>query len=108
MISLVRGLSENDLVLALISGGGSALLTLPAPALDLQDKQAVTEKLLKSGAAIAEINCVRKHLSAIKGGTIGRDCLAGAGSCAGYFGCTRRRSFRHSVGPHSGGSDDQC
>jgi len=70
MISLVRGLSENDLVLALISGGGSALLTLPAPALDLQDKQAVTEKLLKSGAAIAEINCVRKHLSAIKGGRL--------------------------------------
>jgi glycerate 2-kinase len=70
MLSLVQGLSENDLVLALISGGGSALLTLPAPALELEDKQAVTQKLLKSGATIAEINCVRKHLSAIKGGRL--------------------------------------
>lgn len=70
MLSLVRGLSENDLVLALISGGGSALLTLPAPTLELQDKQAVTQKLLKSGATIAEINCVRKHLSGIKGGRL--------------------------------------
>ena len=70
MLSLVRGLSEDDLVLALISGGGSALLTLPAPTLELQDKQAVTQQLLKSGATIAEINCVRKHLSGIKGGRL--------------------------------------
>ena len=70
MIEAVRGLGPDDLVLCLISGGGSALLSLPAPGLSLADKQAVNRALLKSGAAIRDINCVRKHLSAIKAGRL--------------------------------------
>ncbi len=70
MLALVAGLTEDDLVLCLISGGGSALLSLPAPGLSLADKQAVNKALLESGATIAEMNCVRKHLSAIKGGRL--------------------------------------
>jgi len=74
ILKLVQGLSRDDLVLCLISGGGSALLTLPAPGLTLQDKQAINRALLKSGANIAEMNCVRKHLSAIKGGRLAAAC----------------------------------
>jgi len=70
MLAAVQGLDENDLVLALISGGGSSLFALPAPGLTLVDKQALTRALLKSGAPISEINCVRKHLSAVKGGRL--------------------------------------
>ncbi len=70
MLELAGGLSGDDLVLCLISGGGSALLSLPAPGLTLEDKQAVNRALLKSGATISEMNCVRKHLSAIKGGRL--------------------------------------
>ena len=69
-LDLVSHLAPDDLVLALISGGGSALLTLPATGLTLADKRAVTAPLLRCGAAIAEINAVRKHLSAIKGGRL--------------------------------------
>jgi glycerate 2-kinase len=68
--ALAEGLGADDLMLCLISGGGSALLALPAPGLTLADKQAVTGDLLKSGAAIGEMNAVRKHLSAIKGGRL--------------------------------------
>ncbi len=71
---LTRGLTEHDLVLCLVSGGGSALLSLPAPGLTLEDKQAINQALLKSGAAIDEMNCVRKHLSAIKGGRLAAMC----------------------------------
>jgi hydroxypyruvate reductase len=71
---LARGLGPEDLVLCLISGGGSALLSLPAPGLTLADKQAVNRALLSSGAAIDEMNCVRKHLSAIKGGRLAALC----------------------------------
>jgi hydroxypyruvate reductase len=71
MLELVRGLSENDLVLCLVSGGGSALAPLPAPGLTLDSKQAVNRALLASGATISEMNCVRRHLSAIKGGRLG-------------------------------------
>jgi glycerate 2-kinase len=71
---LARGLTADDLVLCLISGGASALLTMPAPGLALEDKQAVNKALLKSGAAIDEMNCVRKHLSAIKGGRLAAMC----------------------------------
>ncbi len=70
MLALVRGLSPDDLVLALMSGGASALLTLPADGLTLADKQAVNRALLASGATITEMNAVRKHLSAIKGGRL--------------------------------------
>jgi hydroxypyruvate reductase len=68
--ALVQGLTADDLVIALVSGGGSSLLTMPAPGLTLADKQAVNQALLKSGAAIDEMNTVRKHLSAIKGGRL--------------------------------------
>jgi glycerate 2-kinase len=74
MFELVRGLTTDDLVLCLISGGGSALLALPAAGLTLADKQAVNRALLKSGANIHEMNCVRKHLSAIKGGRLALAC----------------------------------
>ena len=70
MLEMVRGLGPDDLVLSLISGGGSALLSLPGPGLSFQDKQAVNAALLRSGAPIGEINIVRKHLSAIKGGRL--------------------------------------
>ncbi len=70
ILAMVDGLNEDDLVLALISGGGSALLALPAPGLSLEDKQTVNRALLRSGASIDEMNCVRKHLSAIKGGRL--------------------------------------
>ncbi|MCB1964232.1 MAG: glycerate kinase [Rhodocyclaceae bacterium] len=70
----LAGLTENDLVLALISGGGSALLALPAPGITLEHKQQLSRALLASGASISEINCVRKHLSALKGGRLGRAC----------------------------------
>lgn len=70
ILHMVQGLTEDDLVLCLISGGGSALLALPAEGLTLEDKQAINKALLKSGATIAEMNAVRKHLSAIKGGRL--------------------------------------
>jgi len=71
IVALVRGSSADDLVVCLISGGGSALLALPADGITLDDKQAVNRALLKSGATISEMNCVRRHLSAIKGGRLG-------------------------------------
>jgi len=74
ILDLVRGLTADDLVVALISGGGSALLVQPAPGLTLDDKQAVNRALLKSGATIGEMNCVRRHLSAIKGGRLAAAC----------------------------------
>jgi glycerate 2-kinase len=70
IFDLVQGLTKDDLVLCLISGGGSALLALPAGGITLEDKQAVNKALLKSGATISEMNTVRKHLSAIKGGRL--------------------------------------
>ncbi len=74
MLDMVRGLGPDDLVLCLISGGGSALLPLPLPGLSLADKQAVNRELLRCGASIDEINCVRRHLSAIKGGRLAAAC----------------------------------
>ncbi|GIK98734.1 MAG: hydroxypyruvate reductase [Alphaproteobacteria bacterium] len=70
ILEQVQGLGPDDLVICLISGGGSALLSLPGPGLTLADKQAVNKALLTSGATISEMNCVRKHLSAIKGGRL--------------------------------------
>ena len=74
ILRLARDLRQDDLALCLISGGGSALLSLPAPGLGLDDKQQVTSALLRSGANISEINYVRKHLSAIKGGRLAAAC----------------------------------
>ncbi len=70
VLSSVQGLGKDDLVLCLISGGGSSLLSLPAPGISLEDKQIVSKVLLRSGANIGEMNCVRKHLSDIKGGRL--------------------------------------
>ena len=74
MLELVSGLTEDDLVVSLISGGGSSLLPLPLNGLSLADKQAVNRALLDSGATITEMNCVRRHLSAIKGGRLALAC----------------------------------
>jgi hydroxypyruvate reductase len=70
ILERVKNFSADDLVLCLISGGGSALLAAPAPGLTLDDKRAINRALLKCGADIAEMNCVRKHLSVIKGGRL--------------------------------------
>lgn len=75
ILALTQGLTSDDLVLCLISGGGSALLTLPAEGLTLEDKQRINKALLNSGANIAEMNCVRKHLSRIKGGRLAQACF---------------------------------
>ena len=74
MLDLVTGHGADDLVVCLLSGGGSALLSHPAAGLTLEDKQAVNCALLASGATIAEINCVRRHLSAVKGGRLAVAC----------------------------------
>jgi glycerate 2-kinase len=74
LLQLVQGLTEEDLVLCLISGGGSSLLPLPLPGLTLADKQELSRILLASGASISEMNCVRRHLSAIKGGRLAAAC----------------------------------
>ena len=74
ILDYVSDLGEDDLVVCLISGGGSALLPLPLPGLDLADKQAVNRALLACGASISEMNCVRRHLSAIKGGRLAAAC----------------------------------
>jgi glycerate 2-kinase len=74
ILALAHGLTPDDLVLCLISGGGSALLTLPAEGLGLEEKQRINRELLDSGANITEMNCVRKHLSRIKGGRLAAAC----------------------------------
>lgn len=75
MLNRVSHLTEQDTVIALMSGGGSALLPLPIEGLSLQDKQKIHQALLNSGAGISEINCVRRHLSAIKGGRLAMACF---------------------------------
>ena len=74
ILALTEGLTADDLVLCLISGGGSSLLVLPAEGLTLADKQRINKELLDSGAGIGEMNCVRKHLSRIKGGRLAAAC----------------------------------
>lgn len=74
ILASAQGLCADDLVLALMSGGASALLTLPLPGLTLDDKQALNRALLTSGAPINEMNCVRRHLSGIKGGRLAAAC----------------------------------
>lgn len=75
VLSMVKSLSADDLVICLVSGGGSALLPYPHPNIDLETKQDISRALLKSGATISEINCVRRHLSAIKGGRLAAACF---------------------------------
>lgn len=70
MLEMAKGLTERDLVLCLVSGGGSALLPLPMPGLTLAEKQDISRSLLKCGATIGEMNCLRRHLSSIKGGRL--------------------------------------
>ena len=74
MLGVLQGLTADDLVLCLMSGGASALLTAPAEGLTLEDKQRINRELLLSGAHIGEMNCVRKHLSRIKGGRLAAAC----------------------------------
>jgi hydroxypyruvate reductase len=74
ILELTKGLTADDLVLCLISGGGSSLLTLPADGISLQLKQDINRQLLASGANISEMNCLRKHLSRIKGGRLAAAC----------------------------------
>lgn len=74
MLAMAHGLTADDLVIFLISGGGSALLSLPAEGVGLQEKRQINAALLKSGATIGEINCVRKQLSAVKGGRLALAC----------------------------------
>ncbi len=74
ILELTQGLTADDLVLCLISGGGSSLLTLPADGISLQVKQDINRQLLASGANISEMNCLRKHLSRIKGGRLAAAC----------------------------------
>ena len=74
ILQIVSELHQDDLVICLISGGGSSLLALPASGITLKDKQSINKALLRSGATIAEMNCVRKHLSAIKGGQLAAAC----------------------------------
>ena len=74
IMAMTQGLTKDDLVLCLISGGGSALLTLPVEGLEFADKQRINQDLLNSGASIGEMNCVRKHLSQIKGGRLAAAC----------------------------------
>lgn len=76
MLTLLGGLTRRDFVLALISGGGSALLCKPAPGLTIRDLQPIDEQLIESGATIAQINRVRKHLSGVKGGQLATACRA--------------------------------
>ncbi len=74
LLQVVSGLREDDIVLCLISGGGSSLLPLPLPGLTLEHEQAVNRALLASGATIGDMNTVRRHLSAIKGGRLAVAC----------------------------------
>ena len=94
VLALAGDLTADDLVLCLISGGGSALATLPAAGLTLADKQRIHRELLASGADIGEMNCVRKHLSRIKGGRLAAACAPGSCRDIGDQRCTGRRSGR--------------
>ena len=101
VLELVSNLTEDDRVIFLLSGGGSALLALPAEGITLADKQSINKALLKSGATIGEMNCVRKHLSAIKGGRLGKACWP-ATVYTYDFRCTGRPRHGHRFRPDRG------
>ena len=102
IVAMVRDLSADDLVIALISGGGSALLSLPAPGLTLDDKQWVNRALLRSGAHIGEMNCVRKPSLGDQRRAACRDRLSCADRSADYLGRAGGRSVRDRLGPEGG------
>ncbi len=99
ILALTQGLTADDLVLCLISGGGSSLLVLPAEGLTLADKQRINKQLLESGAGIGEMNCVRKHLSRIKGGRLAAACAPAQRGDADDQRRARRRRRRHRQRP---------
>ncbi len=94
ILRLVKSLTPDDLLLALVSGGGSALLSLPAEDISMADLKATTRELLRCGAPIQDMNTVRKHLSAIQGGRLAAACRAPVLG-AGHLGRDRRRSDAH-------------
>lgn len=85
MLQIAEQAGPNDLVICLLSGGGSSLMPLPREDLPLKDKQELTQTLLKSGASISEINTVRKHVSAFKGGNLAQRSVSCNGFKLGYF-----------------------
>ena len=106
MLELLKGLRAEDIVLCLLSGGGSALWPAPAEGITLAQKQEVTSLLLRAGATILELNAVRKHLSAIKGGQLGGAGCSGAAGLADHvrrdwrsagFHCFRTDGPRHDI-----------
>jgi glycerate 2-kinase len=99
IMELVSGLSADDTVICLISGGGSSLLPLPLEGITLEDKQAVNRALLASGATIGEMNCVRRHLSGIKGGRLAASLPSGARGHPADFRRAGRPSLRHRFRP---------
>lgn len=74
IMKMASGLTEDDQVIFLMSGGGSSLLSLPAPGITLDEKRDINSRLLRSGATINEMNCVRRHISAVKGGRLALAC----------------------------------
>ena len=108
MLEIVEGLTDDDLVLCLISGGGSSLLPLALPGLTLADEQALNRALLASGASIGEMNCVRRHLSAIKGGRLAAACRPARVREPAAVGRSRRRPDRHRVGTDRRRPDHLC
>lgn len=104
MLEMVKGLTEKDLVICLVSGGGSALLALPAKNITLEEKQQINRKLLRSGASISEMNCVRKHLSDIKGGPSGIGLCTGEGRYFADFRYSRGRSRHYRQRPDIAGT----
>ena len=90
ILTLAQEAEESDFVLALISGGGSALMTLPCPDLGLTEYNKINDALLKSGANIQDINIVRKHLCAVKGGRLAASCQTCSACDLGHIRCGGR------------------